>query len=335
MSRSWTSALARSLPHAVADTAAAAKRTLARFATIGTDHGSVVGVAIGRRGIACARATSEGEARRVQWAKHRDFVIPFFKGVPTQEHIAVLAGAVAELCTPVARSFIPIYIVLPDPAAHFNVFELEQLPASARAQSELVRWRYGKEVFNNGREFDCTSQYLGESHGKFLLLGLAIDREWLDCVRRSLQQAGVIAWGVSTTACYQFNRFHPILTKAKRGAALISLDGDAWTLSIWDAAGRLRYVHSRWRGQSTDASFYADIAAESERIILAYVRGDAQRAVACLYVHADAHDREALMGTLNQRVKDGAISLPVDFNLRGGATAEATLGIPLTAAIAQ
>lgn len=290
----------------------------------------VLGLAIGTGHVSAAYAVVAGPARRVEWVRRKELALPFFGDGPTAAHVEVLGSALAELCNPTARSYIPIYIALPDPLVTLMVFELDQLPAGARARAELVRWRFAREAYGNDRAFACANQYLGRARDKHLLLGLAIDRPWLDVVQQAAARARAVPWGTNMAACYRHNHFHSVFTQAKQGGALIALDENAWTLSLWDADGRLRLVRSRWRN-GAGPDLYETIASESERIVLAYAHGEAQRAVARLYLAADPADETALAEVLNQRVEDRVVVLPVaqGFEIKPPAHLDATVAAAL------
>lgn len=328
MSLSWTKALRARLPRDPDRSGAGFGARWGQKLSGTASH--VLGIAIGAHHVSAAYAAVSGQVRRVEWAKRKELTVPFFCNGRTDEHAKVLGAALAELCAPVAHSYIPIYVALPDPLVNFTVFELDQLPAGARAQAELVRWRFAKEAYGNGRAFACTNQYLGQAQDKHLLLGLAIDQSWLDVVQQASVHAGVVFWGTNMAACYQHNRFHSVFTQTKQGGALIVLDESAWTLSLWDAEGRLRFVRSRWRN-GVGADFYDTVASESERVVLAYARGESERAVARLYLVADVAEANALTAVLNQRLKDEVVVLPVTHGLE----AKSSLDVTVAAALAQ
>lgn len=292
-----------------------------------------MGLALGKRYVSMGYAKRVGaDARRIEWVRRKELALPIFGSDCTEQHVEVLRSALQELGGPTAASYIPLYVALPDPLVNVTVFELDQLPASTRAQAELVRWRFAKEIYTGGRPFASACQPLGQSQDKHLLLGMAMDQSWFEGVRQACVRAGLVPWGMNISACYQHNRFYATFTRVKHGGALIALDADAWTLSLWDADGRLRLVRSRWRN-GAGSELYETVASESERIILAYARGEETRAIARLYLIAATPEADALAAVLDQRLKEKVIVLPL---ADGYETKPSTpLDAPITAALAQ
>lgn len=274
---------------------------------------SSIGIAIGTREVCAVRLTSNRNEWFRDWSRCKKLDTPMFKGVPTAETISALEKAVAAVCDGAAREFIPVHVSLPDPAAAFSVFELEQLPKARAAQLNLVSWRLAKEHYGDERPLHCACQTLGQQDGKQLLLGMALEASWRDAVREGLRRAGVVPWTMNVATGYRFNRFYPLLTSARNSGAMVALDPDAWTLALWDADGRLRWLRGRWREHPpVDGAVYDAIAVETERAILAYVHGGGDRRVERVYV-AGGDETAALAAALDRRLRERCVPLTADM----------------------
>lgn len=272
---------------------------------------AAVGLAIGVHQVCAVRLTSERDAWSLDWSRCETLDAPMFRGVPSTETAAALEKAVAAVCEGVNREYVPVHVSLPDPLAAVSVFELEGLPKTREAQLDLVNWRFAKEHYGDERPLRCVCQPLGPNDGKQLLLGLALEVPWQDAVRDRLKRAGIVPWSMNIAACYRFNRFHPLLTDGRQSGAMVALDPDAWTLALWDADGRLRWLRGRWRDGQRDDAAYDAIAVDAERFILAYVHGGADRRVERIYV-AGGDETGPLTEALNRRLREHSIPLAAD-----------------------
>lgn len=279
-----------------------------------------MGLGLGREAVYAAHATRNGEGWRIDWVKGERLPITLFDGTPTPEILPALTVAVARLCGDVKNAFVPIQVALPDPMVSLAVFELDELPKTDRTRIELVRWRFGKELHRGNQAIECTCQDLGVENGKHLLLGLAVDSEWLRTLKQAFAAAGIITSVIDMSVCHCFNRFYEVLTGDGQGGALIALDPEVWTLCIWDSSGRLRFARSRWRAEAANGgATYSQIATEVERTIIAYVGGE--RTVAHLYVTGDPEDIENVSASLDQRMNEECVRLPVDKGFTGDPSA--------------
>jgi len=134
---------------------------------------------------------------------------------------------------------------------------------------------------------------------------------------------GIVAWSLNANACRQFNCYNERL--ARTSGALVVLAPDAWSLWVWDEEGRPRYVRSQWRGGKGD---HADVAAEVERLIVAYVHGDPRRTVTQVFVVAGG-ESDAMAAALDARLREPCAKLaPADAGVKSpGAAASAALSL--------
>src|SRR5262249_46019959 len=98
------------------------------------------------------------------------------------------------------------------------------------------------------------------------------------------------------------------------------LAADAWSLWLWDARGRPRFARSRWRSPRES---HADIALEIERLIVAYVHGDASRGVERVHVLA-GEEAVAMAAALDARLRDPCIPLAAESGTGEGARGKAS-----------
>lgn len=273
------------------------------------------------------RLTSNRDEWFHDWSRCEKLDTPMFKGAPTAETVSALEKAVAAVCDGAAREFIPVHVSLPDPAAAVAVFELDDLPKTRAAQLNLVSWRLAKEHYGNEQPLRCACQTLGQQDGKQLLFGMALEASWRDAVREGLRRAGVVPWTMNVATGYRFNRFYPLLTSARNGGAMVALDADAWTLALWDADGRPRWLRGRWREHlPADGAVYDAIAVETERAILAYVHGGGDRRVERVYAAA-GDETTALADALDRRLRERCVPLTADMGQATGGNS----GKPLAA----
>lgn len=279
-------------------------------ARLGVRPANGIGISLGRNGLCAARL---GAAGNIDWARRANFPITLFNGAPTPEARKALTDAFAQLRKELGNSYAPIQISLPDPLVTVAVFELEALPKTNKARLALARWRFAKELHLAEGGIECVCQDLGEENGKRLLLGLAVDKAWLQCLQEACAQARLIAGVIDMEACHRFNYFYPALTAERKDGALICIEPEHWTLGMWDAQGRLRFVRSRWRERGDAFGTPAEIGAivaEIERSIRAYVRPGSARSIGRVYITGAAEDGRQLSLRLNERMSGQCTWLP-------------------------
>ncbi len=289
----------------------AVKTVLTRLPRIDLSPKASLGIALGTREIFVVRLVATRQQWFLDWSRREKLSIPLFQGAPGVETAAALTAALTKACGAAARAFIPVHVALPDPVTAVSVFELEELPAARVAQQALVQWRFAREVYGDDRPLSCASQSLGQHDGKHLLLGMALDTPWLDSLHQAFRDAGIVPWSLSPAGCCRFNRFHPLLTAEARSGALVSLDLDTWTLSLWDGDGRLRWLRGRWRDETFADGGYDAIAVEAERFILSYVHSGSRRHIERVYV-AGGDETVELTAALDRRLRERSIPLTAE-----------------------
>ncbi len=293
------------------------------FGRIATRSKSVLGIGIGRDRLSAAHVVTAKQARHIEWIKQINLPFTLFSGTPTPDIGHALSSLLGELCGEVKRSHIPIQIALPDPVVSLRVFELDAIPKTRKEQMALTHWRFNKELNLGARAIECSCQPLGVDNNKHLLLAMAIDQDWLRCLKEACRAAGVISTVIDMAACYRFNRFYERFSNDGSDVVVISMDDDAWALSISDAQGRLRFVHSRWREampEQAKAKEYQEISAESERIVRIYTHATARRSIKNIHTIGDAKDVSGVADLLDQRMAGKCIRAAggVEFISRQG-----------------
>lgn len=241
--------------------------------------------------------------------------LPFvpFRGVPRAEEISALAQALERLAGSQHQTHLPLQIALPDPAAMFQVLELESIPGTVSERNALARFRLEKE-WPVAASMECVTQPLGDDQGRLLLLAMAIDRAWLDGLRTACRVAGLVPSVMDMAICHIFNLFQERLRQPAvgeaGGGALLVIEPHAWTLMLWDSATRPRFVRTRWRetviGQVPD---YEAIAIEVERLVRAYVLAAPERSVNGLYICGADAELAPLAACLDKRMHTPCVCL--------------------------
>lgn len=284
-------------------------RSLVRWPKWDLAPRAAVGIAFGTDALAMARLESTSEGWHLHDAEEASVGAQLFQGAPDAATVERLSAVVRELCADVAGRYVPVHVSVPDAMVSAAVFALEELPKTLEGRLGLIRWRFGRELFHHDDErLHCTGQVLGQDGGKFLLLGLAMDGAWRECLVRTLHEAGVVPWSMGPAIAHQFNRYHARLTTQNgQGGALLSLGLAAWALIIWDAAGRPRLIRGRWRDRSTGEE-HAAIAEESQRLILAWVHGSGL-SVGRLYVAGPRAETRAVVQMLDGKLREPCVEL--------------------------
>lgn len=268
-----------------------------------------LGLSLGRDSVSAAKLMMNADGAHVEWVAEERLPVRLFNDSPLSETRTALAQAFTKLCIEVRTTYLPVQVALPDPAVSALVFELDELPAETQAREQLARWRFAKALHLDAQAIACTTQHLGEDRGKALLLALAIEQSWLSCVRDALRDAGVTPAVIDTAVCHRFNRFYSVLTAKQRDGALVSIDNEAWTLSIWDSAGRLRFIRARWRERSPALR---DIAEDVERALRAYARPGSGKSLGSIFISGEKDDAVALTAMLDEISQEPCVCLSVD-----------------------
>jgi hypothetical protein len=291
-------------------------RARRRFATDAS-----AGLVIGRDYVGFAHVVAAGGGWQARLVSEKRLATPLFSGAPSQQASAALAEALKIVPAALKRSYLPLHVSLSDAAVRVATFELDQMPKGHAAQLDLVRLRFARLGLNGVHVFAC--QPLAREGDKQLLFGMAGDDAWQRRVGEALAQAGIVAWSFSANACRQFNCYNERLARAS--GALVALAPDACSLWIWDAEGRPRYARSQWRGGRGD---HAEIAAEVERLIVAYVHGGPRRTVTQVFV-VGGDETGAMAAALDARLRAPCAKLaPADSGVQSaGAAASAALSL--------
>lgn len=254
------------------------------------------------------RRTDKGtELRRIQ---QHPLASSLFTTKPGSSARTEITTALIAASKTLDDPFTTIHICLPDPVIVMQVFMLDSIPHDQAAQRELALWRFSRDQHLPKDEIDCSCQVLGEDDGKQLLLGLAIEKSWLSIIKTAINDAGLLPAVIDAAACYRFNYFHDVLTKTKKHGALLTLEPDYWSLSIWDDRGRLRFNRARWREPETD-KLVSDLAAEIERSIRAWLHGKSYQFGGIYLVGQDAAF-QPLAEILTNRMQQAPVILTSD-----------------------
>jgi hypothetical protein len=280
-----------------------------------------VGIAIGRSEIAAVGISAGSPQRRIRWVRCVSTPAGWFTGDPSPAHAQLLRDALAQLVPEVRNQFVCVHVALPDPLGASAVFDLDDLPKSAATRRQLARWRIAKDLGFAEGDIEVRHQDLGGVGGKHLLFGQAVHAGWLASIKSGLTQAGVTAWSINQAVCFRFNGYQNRLAADRVPGALLALDSDAWTVAIWDAAARLRFVRSRWRrlDEESSATEPERIVDEFERAVLAYVHGDPARAVERVYIGMAENERDVVAAALNRRLHQPCIPLAAVITDESGA----------------
>lgn len=280
---------------------------------------AAVGIAFGTDAVAVARLEAAPDGWHLREAEELGVGARLFQGAADAATVQKLSAVVRERCADISGQYVPVHVSVPDAAVSAAVFALDELPKTPEARLELIRWRFGRELFHDGERYHCTGQVLGQDGGKFLLLGLAMDEAWRECLAQTLHEAGVVPWSMGPAVVHQFNRYYGRLTPQNgQGGALLTLALADWALLIWDAGGRARLIRGRWRDSS--AGEHAAIAEESQRLILACVHG-AGLSVGRLYVAGPRAETRAVAQMLDGKLRDPCVVLDPAEGLAAGDTA--------------
>ncbi|MGE5758682.1 MAG: hypothetical protein ACM3W8_07425 [Sideroxydans sp.] len=217
-----------------------------------------------------------------------------------------LTQALQAVTADFAADFVPLRVALPDAAVRCATFALDAIPATETMRQELLRWRFSREMQRPEDSIVCVGQPAGSDLGKHLFFAQALDRNWLDCLRRSFERAGTAPWTLNSAASYRHNLHHDSLDRT--GGALITVDPDSWGFQLWDSAKRLRYVRSRWRDSNMD---YDLMSEEIERGIRAHSHSADGYQIERLYIAGVPGEVEELRGVLDRRLHQSISRLEV------------------------
>lgn len=285
--------------------------------------GERLAVAIGKREVAAAYAATGSNPCRIRWGRTAAVAEELFAGRPGATHAKALGDALVDLVAEARNRFVPVHVAIPDSLGTVAVFDLDSLPKGESLRRQLVRWRMAKEFGLAEAELDVAYQDFGHDDAKRLLLGQALDAGWLALIQEALAQARITPWSVNQAICFRFNGYHDRIIRDGGSGALLACDDDTWTVAVWDAAARLRFVRSRWRAMDREQQRTGSeqIADELERAVLAYVHGGAGRTVERIYISVAEKERDALISALNRRLQAPCMPLVPDAVIDSGGNA--------------
>ncbi len=266
----------------------------------------VAGVYIGRRQLCAVLLVASKGIWEEKAARVVELAEPLFERDLTPSVEAEFVQALRTVAADVIPDFVPLRVVLPDAAVRCATLELDAIPSTEKVRQELLRWRFSKDMQRPEDSIACVGQRVGSDLDKQLFFAQALDRNWLNCLRRAFKQAEMMPWTLNSAATYRHNAHYDAFDKT--GGALITVDPDSWGFQLWDSAKRLRYVRSRWRETNVDFEL---IAEEVERGIRAHSHVTDGYQIERLYIAGVQEEVAELRGVLDRRLHQSASRLDV------------------------
>lgn len=264
---------------------------------------SALGIGIrGNRVVAMRVEPIENGRCITHVAEERLPFMPFRDPSPRAGDADILAQAIQRLAKVVPQAHWPLQIALPDSAAIFQVMEFDSLPKAVSEREAIARFRMERE-FPAVAKMKSSFQMLGEEEGKALLLALAVQRDWLDCLLDGCRAAGFVPGVADIGMNYIFNRFHDVFAAGEDGV-LVSIEADFWSVLFWDKGVRPRFFRSRWReaGFEIDAD-HESIAQDVERQVRAYALSFHGRRISRVYLCSGNAEHVSFAARLNARMQ--------------------------------
>lgn len=245
-----------------------------------------LGVALGRWEASLLESQVAEGKNRIRCFQTHNFPTPLWEGAPRPEAAQSLVSFLAPLLAE-KDVYRTLQISLPDAAARWEVFELDRIPPAGPPLERFLHWRFNSQDPEKS-SFVFATQFLGAEKGKKLLLGTALEKTWLEWLQEALDRAGARVSFLDTAFRFRFNLFQETFLSQGPGA-LVSLEGDYWTLLIWDRQARPRFQRSKWwRNRIEDPKELPleELTLEVERTIRSFVHSGADRSVDHLNVLA-------------------------------------------------
>jgi hypothetical protein len=273
-----------------------------------------LGVALGRRALWFVQTRSGDKAAKVESCGRIPVEGWLFSGTPTDETVSKLALTLAPVLKNLKNTYFCVQVALPDPLVKFEVFELEKLPPRGSPTSEFLNWRFKADPKGPAASLAVASQVLGEQDGKFLLLGMAVEKAWLDALKRVFHGAGIPVSVTDMALCHRINFFQSAFREKGTGGALVTFEPEYWSLAVLDKEARPRFMRSKW--WEGDPKKLKDIPlketiVEIERTIRSYVYAAKDRSVETLFVAAPDEWLSPLLEALNENSAGGCVGLPL------------------------
>ncbi len=271
-----------------------------------------IGLTLESGALGAVESRRNGRAHLVGWS-HMVSPTPALERARRGE-TQPLAEALVPARERVGRRFVPVQLALPDPLVSSAVFELDEVPSRHRERRALAAWRLARDHQREPDELVCTAQYLGQEGERHLLLALGIERRLREAVRAALREAGLQARVVDAGAAYRFNHARAALAPE---AAWLVIEREYWSMMLWDAQRRPRYLRSAWRDRDADPGGEGEaILRELERAIRAYTASG--RAVSRVHLTAPPDERDALLPSFTGRLGAGLDELPARHGFANG-----------------
>ena len=218
--------------------------------------------------LACSSRSSNGQTE-IRSIHQLVLQQPLFQGSPNESVQSALTNMLTTLCKDWKNKLVLLQLAVPDTIAVSHVFALDVVPISEAEQQALAAWRMSRELHLPKEQYEYRCQDLGRQDEQALLLVTAVDKVWLDCIHDAVTDAGLLPSVLDIAAAHRFNGFYETLTKAPQHGGLITLEQDYWSLQLWDAQGRPRFLRARWHeGDTVDV---VGICSDVERHIRAYI----------------------------------------------------------------
>lgn len=259
-----------------------------------------LGIHLGRHQLTTAYTEASTNGCCIKAVQQTPLAEPLFSVAPNSKTEAALTQALQQASKIAQQQWVSAQITLPDAAAVVHVFALDAIPKTDTEQQALAAWRMNRELHLPAGQYTFSCQALGQEGDQYLLLVTAIETSWLDCIRAALDHMGLLTTVIDIDAAYRFNRFHNTLVADQQHGGLIAIEPDYWSLQLWDSAGRLRFVRSRWLEQGADVDIES-ITLDTERHIRAYLANH-EGVFGHLFVLATEQQAAALQDKLQQRM---------------------------------
>lgn len=260
--------------------------------------------------MVAVRAVREGDGYRVTHMVEEALPFtPFLNAMPEIGAGEILSQAMRRVAASIPQSYWPLQIALPDPAAIFQVMELELLPDTLQEREELAQFRLGK-LFPTLTEMQCTTQVISKAGDEQeLLLATFVRRAWLECLNTACRSAGFVPSVIDISTSHLFNRFYDVVEESSADGVLILVEPASWSLLVWDKESRPRFVRSRWRDSNRGDDEYGGIVRDAERLILSYVARVPGCRISKVCLCADDVDCAPLAALLDKRMQIPCVQL--------------------------
>lgn len=228
-----------------------------------------LGLHFGREQVSLAcSGRNDNNQTEIQSVQQLELEQPLFQDGPNASLQSALTNTLTALCKDWQHKLVLLQLAVPDTIAISHVFTLDTVPKSGTEQQALAAWRMSRELHLPQEQYDYRCQDLGRQGEQALLLVTAVDKTWLDCIHNAVTDAGLLPSVLDIAAAYRFNSFYGALTQDAQHGGLITLEQDYWSLQLWDAQGRPRFLRARWHEDHKvdDAGICSDV----ERHVRAY-----------------------------------------------------------------